>query len=393
MVNNSFHLMKTCPNSRARAGQLVTGHGKVATPLFLPVATQATVKTLTPEELENIGIDMVLVNTYHLYLRPGISVIEAMGGLHKFMGWDGAILSDSGGYQLFSLAHLSRVGDDGILFRSHIDGSRHHITPELAIKFQEALGADIIMVLDECPPSDAGLDRVVAAVKRTHRWAERCQKAQRRSDQALYAIVQGGIFPELRRQSAAHLSSLGFPGYAIGGLSLGETKEVTLNMVEETVAFLPQDRPRYLMGVGSPEDIVAAVARGIDIFDSALPTRVARNGALFTHRGRVNIKNAAYSRREGPVDPECSCYTCRNFSAAYLNHLFKSEELLAYRLATLHNLSFISRLMQDIRSAILSDGFSSFAEGFLSAYKTTNEAVRLHQKQRWLRSRNQENKL
>ena len=297
----SFRLIKTCPHTKARVGELVTPHGVVPTPVFLPVASQGVVKTLTPEEVKGLGIAMVLANTYHLYLRPGISLIERVGGLHKFMGWEGAILTDSGGYQIFSLARLRQVGDDGVVFRSHIDGSEHSLTPELVIQFQEALGADIIMALDECPAHDDDFEKVKRATERTHRWAERCQKAQKRRDQALYAIVQGGVFPELRRQSAEYLTSLDFPGYAIGGLSLGEPKKVTLAMVEETVALLPEDKPRYLMGVGSPEDIVEAVARGCDIFDCALPTRVARNGALFTGQGRQNIRNAAFSQTEQPI--------------------------------------------------------------------------------------------
>jgi queuine tRNA-ribosyltransferase len=384
----SFRLVKTCPQSQVRVGELATAHGVVPTPVFLPVASQGAVKTLTPQEVKDLGFNMVLANTYHLYLRPGISVIEKAGGLHNFMGWEGAILTDSGGYQVFSLARLRRVGDDGVIFRSHIDGSEHSITPELAIQFQESLGADIIMVLDECPPHDDSQEKVKRATERTHRWAERCLKAQKRRDQALYAIVQGGIFAELRRQSAEYLTSLDFPGYAIGGLSIGEPKKATLAMVEETVALLPEDKPRYLMGVGSPEDIVEAVARGCDIFDSALPTRVARNGALFSWEGRQNIRNAAFSRREQPISAGCDCYTCRNFSAAYLHHLFNCEELLAYRLATIHNLSFISNLMDKIRGAINDGTFFAFKDKFLKNYQPTDERVRLSQKQKWLKSRN-----
>jgi len=304
------------------------------------------------------------------------------------MGWDGAILTDSGGYQVFSLAPLRKVSDDGVTFRSHIDGSQHHLTPELAIQYQESLGADIIMVLDECPAHDDSPDKVKKAMDRTHRWAERCLKAQKRPDQALYAIVQGGVFPELRRQSAEYLASLDFPGYAIGGLSLGEPKKATLAMIEETVAFLPEAKPRYLMGVGSPEDIVEAVARGCDIFDSALPTRVARNGALFTWQGRVNITNAAYADMEQPIVNGCNCYTCRNFSAAYLHHLFNAGELLAYRLATIHNLSFITELMAKIRNAIYDGAFPAFQKDFLSSYRPTDESTRLSQKQKWLEKRN-----
>jgi queuine tRNA-ribosyltransferase len=352
--------------------------------VFLPVGSQATVRTLTPEDLRDIGIAMLLANSYHLCLRPGISVVEKMGGLHNFMAWDGAILTDSGGYQIFSLSPLREVTDGGVTFRSHIDGSQHFITPEVAIQFQEALGADIIMVLDECPPNDASFDKVRRAVSRTHLWAARCRQAQQRTDQALYAIVQGGTFTELRRRSADHLTSLGFAGYAIGGLSLGEPKEVTWGVVEETVPLLPEDRPRYLMGVGSPEDIIEAVSRGVDIFDSALPTRVARNGALFSRRGRVNIENSRYRRMEGAVDSTCSCYTCRNFSAAYLHHLFNSSELLALRLATIHNLAFMAGLMRDIRAAILGGTFDSYGRDFLRDYRPADEQQRLEQKQRWL---------
>ncbi len=384
---NDFRLIQTCPKSGTRAGELITAHGLVPTPVFLPVGSQGAIKTLTPEEVKDIGVRMVLANTYHLYLRQGIEVVAKMGGLHKFMAWDGAILTDSGGYQIFSLAPLRRVSDEGVTFRSHIDGSKHFITPELIVQFQEALGADIIMVLDECPAYGDSPEKVQEAMVRTHQWAKRCQQAQKRNDQALYAIVQGGIFPQLRRQSAEYLTSLDFSGYAIGGLSVGEPKEATLAMVEETVAFLPEDKPRYLMGVGSPEDIVEGVARGIDMFDSALPTRVARNGALFTWQGRHNIRNAAFSRMDQPIVPDCDCYTCRTFSVAYLHHLFKSEELLAYRLATIHNLNFIHNLMSKIRGAILDGTFSTFRDNFRANYQPTDEQTRFSQKQKWLKSR------
>ncbi|MFC1979512.1 tRNA guanosine(34) transglycosylase Tgt [Chloroflexota bacterium] len=386
---NHFRIIQTCPDSRARASELQTSHGVVSTPVFLPVGSQGTVKTLTPAELKDIGFPVVLANTYHLYLRPGIDVVEKMGGLHKFMGWDRAILTDSGGYQIFSLARLRQVSDEGVVFRSHIDGSQHHITPELIIQFQEALGADIIMTLDECPACDDSFEKVQRAMHRTHRWTERCQKSWKRKDQALYAIVQGGMFPQLRRQSVEYLTSLGFPGYAIGGLSIGEPKEVTIAMIEETVPLLPENKVRYLMGVGSPEDIVEGVARGVDIFDSALPTRVARNGALFTWEGRRNIRNSAYTQMEQAIDSGCECYTCRTFSAAYLHHLFDCNELLVYRLATIHNLFFISNLMHKIRSAILDGTFSSFRDTFRANYKPTDEQVRLSQKKKWLESRNQ----
>ena len=377
-----FRLLKTDADTKARLGELKTSHGTVPTPVFMPVATHGTIKTLTPEEVKGIGFGMVLANTYHLYLRPGIPIIEKMGGLHRFMGWGGGILTDSGGYQIFSLATLRRVNDEGVTFRSHIDGSEHLITPELAVRFQESLGSDIAMVLDECPASDAGLEKVKESVKRTHLWAEQCLKAQRRRDQSLFAIVQGGVFSELRRQSAEYLTSLDFPGYALGGLSLGEPKKVMNEIVEATTAWLPENKPRYLMGVGSPEDIVEGVACGIDLFDSALPTRVARNGALFTGQGRVDVRNAVYRQMKQPVDPDCDCYTCRTFSAAYLHHLFSNEEMLVYRLATIHNLTFMSRLMQKIRVAIGDGTFKSFREEFLAGYRLTNEPVRLEQKRK-----------
>ncbi len=352
----------------------------------MPVASQGTVKTLIPGDLKDIGATLVLSNTYHLYLRPGIEVIEKLGGLHRFMAWDGPILTDSGGYQVFSLARLCKVTDDGVTFRSHIDGSEHHLTPELVIEFQQKLGADIIMTLDECPAHDASTAKVCEAVDRTTRWAERCRKRHRNSNQLLFGIIQGGTSPELRKQSAKAITSLDFPGYAIGGLSLGEAKDLTWSMVDETVPFLLLDRPRYLMGVGSPEDIIEGVSRGIDLFDSALPTRVARNGALFTRKGRVNIRKAVYKTKKRPIDPGCDCYTCRTFSAAYLHHLFKCEELLAYRLATIHNLRFIARLIHQIHTAIQQGTFDAFKNDFLSQYQVTDEEVRLAQKQKWLKS-------
>lgn len=379
-------MVQTCPATGARTGKLVTPHGTVLTPVFLPVASQATVKALAPDDLEELRVAMVMANTYHLYLRPGIPVIEKAGGLHKFMAWDSALMTDSGGYQIFSLAKLRKLSDQGVTFRSHIDGSQHLITPELAIKFQESLGADITTVLDECSAHTETLERVREAMERTHKWAERCLKTKTRDDQALFAIVQGGLIPELRRKSASFLTSLDFSGYAIGGLSLGEPKELTNALVTETVARLPESKPRHLMGAGSPEDIVEGVSRGIDIFDSALPTQVARKGALFTRRGRFNIRNSGYSQEDAAFDPDCNCYTCRNFSAAYLHHLFRSQELLAYRLATIHNLYFMTNLMKMIRAAILSDNFNSFKDDFLAHYQPTNDEVRLIQRERWLKA-------
>ena len=382
---NEIRILKTC--GRARAGELSTQHGIIKTPVLCPVGTQGSVKTLTPQEVKDLGMRMILANTYHLYLRPGIPVIEKLGGLHKFMNWDGAILTDSGGYQLYSLSKLRQVNDDGVIFRSHIDGSQHTITPELAIQYQEALGADIIMVLDECIAHDESRERVWAAMVRTHQWAMRCLKIHNKPGQALYAIVQGGMFPDLRKQSAEFLTALNFDGYAIGGLSIGEPKSVTLDITEQTVSLLPSDKPRYLMGVGSPEDVVECVARGIDIFDCALPTRVARNGALYTPTGRVDIENALYKEQAKPIDTTCHCYTCQNFSAAYLHHLFRSKELLAYRLATIHNLTFMSNLVQSIRNSILDGTFEEFRKKFLATYKTTDEQTRISQKQKWLEAR------
>ena len=382
---NEIRILKTC--GKARAGELSTQHGIIKTPVLCPVGTQGSVKTLTPQDVKDIGIRMILANTYHLYLRPGISVIEKLGGLHKFMNWDGAILTDSGGYQLYSLSKLRQINDEGVIFRSHIDGSQHTFTPELAIKYQESIGADIIMVLDECIDHNESRERVWAAMVRTHQWAERCLKVHHKQGQALYAIVQGGIFPDLRGQSAEYLTNLNFDGYAIGGLSIGEPKSVTLDITELTVNLLPSDKPRYLMGVGAPEDVVECVARGIDIFDCAMPTRVARNGALYTRTGRVDIENAIYKEQESPIDTTCNCYTCRNFSAAYLHHLFRSKELLAYRLATIHNLAFMSGLVQSIRDSIIDGTFDIFRHDFLSTYKTTNEQTRMSQKQKWLEAR------
>jgi len=323
-------------------------------------------------------------NTYHLYLRPGIEVVERCGGLHRFMGWDRALMTDSGGYQIFSLSRLCKIDDAGVTFRSHIDGSEHFLSPELAVRYQEALGADIIMVLDECPPSMSSREHTEAAMERTHRWAVRCREAHQRENQSLFAIVQGGIFPELRQRSAEYLTGLDFAGYAIGGLSVGEPKAVTNDIVSKTTALLPEDKPRYLMGVGSPEDIVTAVGQGIDLFDCALPTRVARKGALFTAQGRCNIRNAAYREMDGPFDDSCDCETCRNFSATYLHHLFRSQELLAYRLATIHNLHFMENLMRQLRAAISDGTYETFREQFLNNYQVTSDEVRLTQRQKWL---------
>ncbi|HEY8477243.1 MAG TPA: tRNA guanosine(34) transglycosylase Tgt, partial [Chloroflexota bacterium] len=333
------------------------------------------VKSLTPDELQALGAQCILANTYHLVLRHGAELIASLGGLHRFMGWPGPILTDSGGFQVFSLAPLRRVADDGVVFRSHIDGSEHWFTPEGVVAIEEQLGADVIMVLDECVPYPSSREATADALRRTHRWAERCRAAQRRPDQALFAIVQGGTFPDLRVESARTLVAMDFPGYAIGGLSVGEPKDLMWRLVEETVAHLPAGKPRYLMGVGSPEDLVEGVARGVDLFDCVLPTRVARNGALFTPTGRVNLRNARFRGVDGPIFEGCACFTCQRFSTAYLHHLFRAEELLAYRLATLHNLHFVLDLMRRLRAAILDGTFAQARERFLATWTRAPEAV------------------
>ncbi len=371
----SFELITTDPHSHARAGIIQTPHGAIPTPVFAPVGTQATVKTLTPTDLQDLGAKLILSNTYHLYLRPGADLVADFGGLHHFMQWPGPILTDSGGYQVFSLEGLRKVDDDGVTFRSHLDGSEHRFTPEKVIALQEKLGADIIMAFDECPPPD-NYAYNVAALQRTHRWAERCKAAQNRPDQALYGIVQGGIFADLRAQSAEFLAGLDFPGYGIGGLSVGETKAQMHAMLEVLHPLLPGHKPRYLMGVGSPEDLFECIARGIDQFDCVLPTRIARNGAVFTQQGRVNLRNARFTADKNPIEPECQCYTCRTFSLAYLRHLLIAEEILALRLTTLHNLHFMLTTIQRIRQSILAGTFTAYKDEFLAGYRTVPEENR-----------------
>jgi len=362
-------------DGRGRVGVFYTPHGPIHTPCFAPVGTQATVKTVTPHELETLGAELILANTYHLYLRPGADVIARLGGLHRFMGWDHPLLTDSGGFQIFSLSHLRRVDSDGVTFRSHIDGSEHRFTPELAVEVQELLGADIIMCLDECPdPKDRAYNE--EALRRTHVWAERCKVAQRRTDQALFGIVQGGIFPDLRAESARFLGELDFPGYGIGGLSVGESKAEMYATLDALIPLMPADRPRYLMGVGTPEDILEAVARGIDLFDCVLATRVARNGGLLTRDGRLNLRNARFAEDPAPVEPGCTCYTCQHFSRAYLRHLFKAGEVLALRLATVHNLHFMLRLMEDVRVHIRAGDYLAFKDDFLARYALPDQETR-----------------
>ena len=375
-----FELHRTDDESRARLGTLHTPHGAVPTPLFAPVGTQATVKTMTPRSLHELGAGLILANTYHLFLRPGADLVQRMGGLHRFMGWDGPMLTDSGGYQVFSLAHRRKLDADGVTFRSHIDGSAQRFTPESVMDIEQKLGADIAMCLDECPDP---LDRKAneQALVRTHAWAVRCRAAHTRPDQALFGIVQGGIFADLRSDSARTLTALDFPGYAVGGLAVGETKAQMIDTLALTCPLLPEHKPRYLMGVGAPEDILEAVAQGIDMFDCVLPTRVARNGALLTRAGRLNIRNAQHTDSPLPVEPGCTCYTCQHFTRAYLRHLFKAGETLGLHLATFHNLHFMLRLMEDIRAAIAAGEFSAFKRRFLDAYQMSDQEARARNRQ------------
>lgn len=359
-----FSVVRDEPGGMARTGRLVTARGVVETPAFMPVGSLGTVKGIDPEDLQAMGFGLILNNAYHLYLRPGHDTVKSLGGLHRFTGWPGAILTDSGGFQVFSLAKLRKVSEEGVTFQSHVDGSLHHITPERSIEIQEALGADIMMAFDECVALPSELNDIRAAMDRTARWARRCLEARRRSDQALFGIVQGGHDSELRLQAARDLVSLGFDGYAIGGLSVGEDTAVMYRVVETVTPELPRDRPRYLMGVGMPENLVEGVTRGVDLFDCVVPTRHGRTGWLFTTSGRVLIKQAQYAKDDAPIDPECGCPVCRRFSRAYLHHLFLAKEMLGVRLNTLHNLWYFAGLMRGIREAIAAGSFPRFREEF-----------------------------
>lgn len=363
-----FSVLQTENLTRARLGLLTTARGTVETPVFMPVGTRATVKTMTPEEVKAVGGRLILSNTYHLYLRPGHELIREVGGLHRFMGWDGPILTDSGGFQVFSLGPLRRVEEDGVWFRSHIDGSEHYFSPEKAMAVQEALGSDIAMAFDECAPYPCTYEQAREAVERTTRWAERCRRAHRRPDQVLFGIVQGSVHRDLRERSAAALTELDFPGYGIGGLSVGEPKEMMYEVLDYTVPLLPADRPRYLMGVGSPDCLLEGVARGVDMFDCVLPTRIARNGTVFTGQGKLVVRNAEYARDFRPLDEECTCYTCRHFTRAYIRHLIKANEVLGIRLTTIHNLHFILHLMEEIRRAIREGNFAQYRKNFLARW-------------------------
>ena len=368
-----FDLLKTDPNSRARLGRCTTDHGIFYTPVFMPVGTQATVKGMTPEELQEMGAEIILANTYHLYLRPGHERIHRLGGLHSFMHWNHPLLTDSGGFQVYSLNCLAKVAMEGITFQSHIDGSRHFISPEKAVAIQEALGSDIMMCLDECTPYPASYGEAERSLDITLDWARRSKQAKRSPEQSLFGIVQGGMYPDLRRKSVEGLMAIGFDGYALGGLSVGESKELMDTTVATTVPLLPPGQPRYVMGVGTPRDILEAVQQGVDMFDCVLPTRNARNGMLFTRQGRIVIKNARYADDPLPIDPSCSCYTCRHYSRAYLRHLFLAEEILALRLNTVHNLHFYLQFMQEMRQAIAADHFGRFVQKWKAQWDSQTE--------------------
>jgi queuine tRNA-ribosyltransferase len=356
-----LHQSSQCP---ARCGKVTTPHGSFETPIFMPVGTQATVKALNPEQLKELGAQIILGNTYHLFIRPGHELIRSLGGLHTFMHWDRPILTDSGGFQIFSLKELAKITEEGAHFSSHLDGSKCFLSPEKAIEVQEALGSDIMMVLDTCIPYPASFAEAAEATALTSRWAKRCRKAKGESGQLLFGIVQGGMYPELRRQSAEELMELYFNGYALGGLSVGEPKEQMQEMLDATVHLLPDSHPKYLMGVGTPEDLVEAVYRGVDMFDCVMPTRNARNGMLFTSSGKVVIKNSCYREDPGPLDSRCSCSTCRKYSRAYLRHLFQCREILAYQLNSMHNLHYYCTLMASMRQAIAEDRFLQWRREF-----------------------------
>jgi queuine tRNA-ribosyltransferase len=363
----SFQLTARSTDCRARAGHLTTRHGDIQTPIFMPVGTRASVKALAPEDLEACGAQIILGNTYHLYLRPGCEVIATFGGLHQFMHWNRPILTDSGGFQVFSLAKLSKITEDGYAFQSHIDGSRHLLTPESSVEVQLCLDSDILMCLDECIPYPADAVRAERAMALTGRWAERCRSAWQEADRpqnALFGIVQGGMYEDLRRQSAEAMADLDLPGYAVGGLSVGEPKELMLHMAAATLPLLPENKPRYVMGVGTPADLVEMTAMGADMFDCVMPTRNARNGQLFTRRGTLNIANARFRKDPAPIDEQCGCYTCRHYSRAYLRHLYMAREILVYRLNTIHNLHYYLGLMQRMRAAIAEDRFQAFRRSF-----------------------------
>ncbi len=368
MQRCKFEVNKVDAQTRARLGVLHLTHGDVQTPIFMPVGTQATVKAMSPMEMEEVGTQILLSNTYHLFLRPGHELIRDAGGLHHFMQWNKPILTDSGGFQVFSLSEMRKIREEGVEFRSHLDGSKCFITPEYDMEIQEALGADIAMAFDECSPYPCDYDRAKAAMGRTHRWAKRCLGAHTRQDQALFGIVQGAFYKDLRIESAKTLADMDFPGYGIGGLSVGEPKPIMYEMLEEIEPHMPKDKPRYLMGVGSPDCLLEGVERGIDMFDCVLPTRIARNGTVFTKYGRLVVRNQTYARDMRPLDEHCDCMVCCTFSRAYIRHLIKAGEILGARLTSYHNLHFLINMMSQIRSAIAEDRFSAFKREFLENY-------------------------
>jgi queuine tRNA-ribosyltransferase len=364
-----FELLKESKDSMARLGKITTPHGEIETPIFMPVGTRGTVKAMTPEEVKILGAQIILANTYHLYLKPGHELISEAGGLHKFMSWDYPILTDSGGFQVFSLSDLRKISEEGVEFRSHIDGSKHFIGPEKSMEIQNALGSDIMMCFDECTPYPSSYEYSKQSMEMTTRWAKRCKEYHKNTDkQGLFGIVQGGMFKDLREQSARDLVEMDFPGYAVGGLSVGEPKDLMCDLLEFTTPLLPKNKPRYLMGVGTPDYLFEAVIRGIDMADCVLPTRLARNGTVLTSRGKLVIRNAKYAKDFSKLDPECDCYACTNYSRAYIRHLFNVGEILGARLTTIHNLYFLIKLMENIREAIKEDRLLEYKEEFYKKY-------------------------
>ena len=364
-----YELIKTCRQTGARLGKLHTPHGVIHTPTFMPVGTQASVKGMSPEELKEIGAQIVLCNTYHLYMRPGDDLVKEAGGLHKFMNWNKPILTDSGGFQVFSLSDLRDITEEGVNFKSHIDGSKHFISPEKAIEIENNLGADIIMAFDECTPYPCEYDYAKRSLERTTRWAKRCKDAHKNTEkQALFGIIQGSVYEDLRKQSAKEIVELDFPGYAIGGLSVGEKASEMYSMLDVTVPLMPVEKPRYLMGVGTPDYLIEGVIRGIDMFDCVLPTRIGRNGTVLTSGGKLIVRDAKYARDFNPLDSNCDCYTCKNYTRAYIRHLLKAQEVLGIRLTTWHNLRFLQNLMSGVRKAIMEDSLGDFKNEFFSKY-------------------------
>jgi queuine tRNA-ribosyltransferase len=363
-----FELIKEDPRTKARLGRFHTPHGSFDTPIFMPVGTQATVKAITPRDLHEMEAQIILANTYHLYIRPGHELVKEAGGLHKFMNWDKPILTDSGGFQVFSLAELRNIQEDGVTFKSHLDGTSHFLSPEKAIEIENALGADIIMAFDECTPYPATYEYADQSVERTTRWLGRCVAAHKREDQALFGIIQGSMFADLRKKSAEGVLSYDLPGYAIGGLSVGEPKALMYEMLDCTVPLMPKTKPRYLMGVGSPDCLLEGVIRGVDMFDCVLPTRIARNGTVLTSQGKVVVRNAVYERDFTPLDPECDCYACKNFTRAYIRHLIKANEILASILTSIHNLRFLIHMMEDVRTAIIEERLPEYRNEFFAKF-------------------------